>query len=146
MPRIQEDFTTVSSTFEALKEGDYQVNIEDIEETESNDSKLPMFVFHLVVTDPRYPELEGYPLSDYCVTKTNKGQRNRAGLGRIKAYAEATLGVEAANSPDGYDTDEIKGNDVTVYVKQRAWEKKDGQDQVIDSGVGNKITKVLPVG
>lgn len=144
--RIQEDFTKIASSYEPLPDGDYEVTIEGIEETETQENKLPMYTFTLKVDDPRHPELEGYTLFDRAVTRTNKGQLNRAGLGRIKAYAEATLGEEAANSPEGIDPEEMINSKCVVVVKQRGWEKKDSNGNVIDSGMSNDIKKVLSVG
>lgn len=146
MPRIEADFTKISSSFQALEDGEYQCNVSTIEQVETRENKLPMLKITLSVMDPNHPDKENHPLFDNIVLVTNKGQPNRIGLGQLKAYAEAILGVDAANSPEGIDTDELKNGTILAVVKQRSYNKKnaDGTDSG-EQQVTNEIVKVLPV-
>ena len=146
MPTINADFTKISSSNEPVDAGEYVVQINEIEEGVSETNKTPYVNCTLEIQDPRHPQYEGRYLYDRCFTATKEGKINRMGLGRIKAYAEATLGEEAANSPHGIDTDAMKGSKVIVVVAQRQWEKKDPTTgETTDSGVSNDIKKVLRV-
>jgi hypothetical protein len=148
MPRIQQDFSKISSSFQPLPDGEYLCTIEEIEETKSRNGN-PMLTFQLSVGDPRFPEHDGYPLYDRLVLTTNEGKPNRPSLGRLKAYAEATLGDEAANAGE-IDTDAMKGSQVIVVLSQRSYEVDvkgaDGQPTgTKESRVGNDIKKILRV-
>lgn len=144
--RINADFTKISSSFQPLEDGEYVCTISEIEEGETKENKLPQLKFTLSVNDPNHPDKENFPLFDYIVLQTKKGQPNRIGLGQLKAYAEAVLGVEAANNPEGLDPDELKNGTVMAVVKQRSYTKKnqDGSDST-EQAVTNEIVKILPV-
>jgi hypothetical protein len=144
--RIDADFTKISSSFQALEDGEYQCAVTEIEEKETRENKLPMLALTLSVQDPNHPDQEGHPLYDYIVLMTKKGQPNRVGLGQIKAYAEAIIGVDAANNPEGIDVDDLKNGTVLAVVKQRSYNKKneDGSDSG-EQQVTNEIVKILPV-
>lgn len=145
MPRIAADFTKISSSFQALEDGEYQCVITEIEETESKEAKLPMIKLTLSVNDPNHPDKENHPLFDYIVLMTKKGMPNRIGLGQLKAYAEAVLGTDAANNPEGIDTDDLKNGTVLAVVKQRSFTKKDTTTGTEETSVSNEIVKILPV-
>jgi hypothetical protein len=144
--RIETDFTKISSSTGALEDGEYQAFVSDIEEGETKTSKLPQVIFTLEVNDPNHPTHTGHQLKDYIVLQTKKGQPNKIGLGQIKGYAEAILGQDAANNPDGIDLDELKNGTVLLIIKQRSYNKKNeaGEDSG-EQGVTNDIEKVLPV-
>jgi len=145
MPTLNADFSKISTSFQALPKGDYEVVIDDIEETETRQNKLPMLVFQLSVQDARYPDHEGHGLRDYVTLKTNKGQINKIGYGRVKAYAEAA-GFDANGS--NIDTDDLKGQKVLVVVKQRIEKAKDESGNVIEGEepkIFNDVDKVLPI-
>ena len=146
MPKIAADFTKISSSFGALEDGEYQAVITNIEESETKTNKLPQVVITLEINDPNHPQLSGRQLKEYIVLMTNKGEPNRIGLGQLKGYAEAVLGQDAANNPEGIDTDELKNGSVIAVVKQRSYNKKnqDGTESG-EQGVTNDIVKVLPV-
>lgn len=134
MPRIEADFSGISSSFEALAAGEYIVKIDDIEESETKENKLPQMVFKMSVQEG---DKKDSVIFDYVTLKQNDGKVNKIGLGRIKAYAEAILGEAAANDTSGIDTDELKGGRCQIIVESRTYEK-DGAQQT-----GNKIKKVL---
>ena len=143
--RIEADFTKISSSFQPLEDGEYQCVVSELEETESKEAKLPMLKITLAVNDPNHPDKENHPLFDYIVLMTKKGQPNRVGLGQVKAYAEAILGVDAANNPDGIDPAEFKDGTVMVVVKQRSFTKKDLATGAEETSITNEIVKILPV-
>ena len=137
MPRIQEDFSAISSSFEPLPAGDYRVRVTKIEEGETRDNKLPQVTIELTVLEGA---LEKRTMTDFVTLKTNKGEKNKIGLGRIKAYAEAILGEERANDTSGIDTDELNGGECIIVVKDDTYEQDGVQKHT------TKIKKVLPVG
>lgn len=144
--RIDADFSKISSSFQALEDGEYQCAITDIEESETKTSKLPQVVFMLEVNDPNKPEHTGHVLKDYIVLVQKNGKPNRIGLGQVKAYAEAILGTDSANSPEGIDVEELKNGTVLAVVKQRSYDKKnEGGEATGEQGVTNDIVKILPV-
>lgn len=143
MPTLNADFSKISSSFEPLPKGDYECVVEDIEDTKTRENQLPMLVFHLRVDDPKVPEREGFPLRDFVTLATNKGQPNRIGLGRVKAYAEA-VGLVADGS--AIDTDEIKGQKVLAVVTQRVAKRKDENGKETEETViFNDVQRVLPI-
>lgn len=137
MPRLEADFEKISTSFESLPAGEYRVQIEDIVEGETK-KKIPQLMFKLVVTEG---EKEGGVITDFVTLKQHDGKVNKVGLGRIKAYAEAILGVEAANG-SAIDTDDLKGGTCMIVVAERTYEATDGSGQKTSSDV----KKVLPVG
>lgn len=144
--RIDADFTKISSSFQALEDGEYQCAVTDIEESETKENKLPQLIFTLEVNDPNHSAHTGHVLKDYIVLVQKNGKPNRIGLGQVKAYAEAILGEDAANNPEGIDIDELKNGTVLAVVKQRSYDKKN-QDGTAsgEQGVTNEIVKILPV-
>jgi hypothetical protein len=139
MPHLQADFTKISSSFDPLPPEAYVCIVDEITEKASAEANLPMLVFELVVDDPSKPDYAERRLFDNIVLKTKKGAVNKVGLGQVKAYAEAILGVEAANNPEGINTDDLKHGSVLVVVTQRSY-TQDGEVKV-----SNDIKKVLPV-
>lgn len=134
--KLEADFTKISTEFESLPEGDYNVVVDDIEEGESGDNKLPQLVFMLEVTDGDYA---GRKIRDYVTLKTNKGARNDIGYGRVKAYAQAILGDDAGNG-ENIDTDDLKKGSCTIVVKEETYkDKKAGGEEKKAS----RIKKVL---
>lgn len=147
MPKISADFTKISSQLGALEDGEYQCVITDIEEGETKTNKLPQIIITLEVNDPAKSEHNGHQLKEYIVLTQTNGKPNRIGLGTLKGYAEAVLGNDAANNPEGIDTDELKNGAVIAVVKQRSYNKKDQAGaETGEQGLTNEIAKVLPVG
>ncbi len=137
MPKIQEDFSAISSSFEALPDGDYRFKLEDIEQQEPQAGKNPALIFKSTVQEG---PLMGRQHWDYVYIAKNDGTKNSFGLGRIKAYAEAILGKEKANDPSGIDTDELKGGVYTGVIKSKM-EEYNGEEKQ-----RTELKKVLPVG
>lgn len=139
MPRLEADFSQISSSFENLPEGDYRVVIEDIEESTTKENNLPALMFKLKVTEG--PQ-EGKYAFDHVTLKKRDGKRNDIGYGRVKAYAEATMGKEYANS-GAIDTDELKGNVCIIIVKHESFAKKNPDGTSGEQETRAKIAKVL---
>lgn len=136
MPKLEADFSQISSSFENLPEGEHRAQIEEIEETTTKENSLPALNFRLKVTEG---EAEGKLGFDFVTLKKKDGKRNDIGYGRVKAYAEAILGEEKANDPSGIDTDELKGGTCIIVVKHESYTTKDNTQ-----GTRAKIAKVLP--
>lgn len=144
--RIEADFTKISSQFGALEDGEYQCVLKDIEEGETKENKLPQVTFIYEVNDPNKPDFSGRELRQFITLKTKKQEPNKIGLGQIKAVAEAVLGNDAANSPEGIDLEDLKNSTVMLVVKQRSYDKKGADGTATgEQGVTNEIVKVLPV-
>jgi hypothetical protein len=141
MPRIDEDFSKISSSFEPLPPGTYRFHLDEIEDqAEAEDARSnPALVFKSTVTEGEHEDRQFY---DFVYLRTNEGKKNKIGLGRVKAYAEAILGKDAANSQDGYDTDELIGGDFEGVITSRTYEAKDGSGQKTSAD----LKKVLPLG
>lgn len=137
MPKIQEDFSAISSSFEALPDDDYRFEIESIEDQEKKEGKNTALIVTSVVKEG---PLTGRKFFDYVYLAKNDGTKNSFGLGRIKAYAEAILGKEKANDPSGIDTDELKGGVFLGVIKSKM-EEYNGEERL-----RSELKKVLPVG
>ena len=147
MPVLQDDFDEISSSFESLDEGDYRFRLTEIED-QSEDSelvaqlrakqKMPALIFKSEVVEGKRKNSIQF---DYVYLTTKDGKKNKVGLGRIKAYAEAILGKEAANGKS-IDTDALVNGEFIGYIKQRTY-KAPGSDEVKTS---SDLKKILPVG
>ena len=142
-PRIEGDFSTISSSFEPFPDGEFRFRIEDVESGETQKNKLPQLQIKMVCVDDR-PEFDGKPYTHFIVLKQNDGKVNRVGLGQVKAYAEALLGEEAANSPDGIDPDEFKGGEVLLSLKTRSY-VPEGSAPGTEPKISNDVKKVMRV-
>lgn len=145
MPRIDADFSNIkaNASFDAIPAGEYRAVIsEKPEHGLTKKNQLPQVTFVLEVTEG---EQTGAKLFDFVTLKTAKGEPNPIGLGRIKAYAAAALGEEAANAPDGIDTDDLEGGTVLVEVGIRSYDK-DNADGSKETKTANEIKKVFPAG
>lgn len=140
-PRIEGDFTKISSSYEILPEGTYRFMVDEIEAGKTKTAGLDQLIFKLKVVGGEH---DGKPFSDFCVLKTNKGEANTIGLGRVKGYAEAILGQEAANSPEGLDTDQLLKGQFDGIIKHDSYEKKDAAGAVVGQGTSAKLVKLLP--
>lgn len=137
MPKLQADFEKISTSFETLPAGTYRARIDDIVEGETKENKIPQLMFKLIVTEG---DKADSVITDFVTLKTREGKVNKVGYGRVKAYGEAILGVEAANG-DEIDTDDLKGGVCEIVVSERTYEAKDGSGQKTSSD----IKKVLPI-
>ena len=149
MPKLQEDFSKISSSFEPLPENadGYRMRLEEIEDQAANEEtvaalaageKQPALIFQSVVTEG---ECEDRAHWDYVYLKKKNGKPNRIGLGRVKAYAEAILGKERANAQE-IDTDELLKGEFLGVIKQRGYADKTTGEQKLSSD----LKKILPVG
>lgn len=146
--KVEADFSGISSSFEPLEEGEYNFKLIEIQEQANDEEwkakndgtdKIPAMVFVSEVLDG---ERAGAQTFDYVYTKQKDGKVNKVGLGRIKAYAEAILGKEAANSTTGIDTDALPGNAFKGFIKHRSYADKVSGEQKI----GASLSKILPAG
>lgn len=135
MPKLVADFTKISSSFENWPEGDYRVRVKDVEEGKTKTNK-PQITVILECTEG---DKAGQEIRDFLTMTKDDGKPNNVSLGRIKAYAEAILGDEAANNPEGIDTDDFKGGDCIILVKH----KKDTRPGAGENDMQMKIDKVL---
>ena len=135
MPKIQDNFAEISSQSEPVPPGEYRAVLFEVEEKTSSGG-LPQLVFKNRIIEGDHKDREAW---DFVVLQTSKGEKNKVGLGRVKAYAEATLGEEVANGGE-LDTDDMLQHDVLLVIEPNTY-TKDGK-QVTNT----KIAKVLPVG
>lgn len=142
MPRLEADFSQISTSFDPLPVGEYRASITTIKDGETNKNKLPQLTFELDVTEG---EFVGRKLFDFVVLKQNDGKANKIGLGRVKAYAEAILGAEAANG-GAIDTDDLINGEVLLVVSLRTYTKKNEDGSDAGQNTTNEIKKVLAVG
>lgn len=143
-PMISDDFSSVNSNFDPLEADKmYRFQISKIVDQENdpewvaaNPGKSPALIFHSeVIEGPRV----GAEIQDWIYTKKKDGSRNKFGLGRIKAYAEAILGAEAANSAKGINTDDLNGGTFDGVMKAEPY-----TDQVTkESKQSIKLGKIL---
>lgn len=135
--RLEADFSKISTDFEPVPAGAYRVKILSLEEAESKENKLPGLNFELEVTEGEHAKRK---LFDSVWLKQKDGKPNNIGLGRIKAYAAAILGEEAANG-GAIDTDSFAGSIVEVVVEVETYTKP--PEKGGGEGKRNKIAKVL---
>ena len=137
MAKLEANFSEISMDFEPLPNGSYRVKILDIKEGETKENKLPSLSFELEVTEG---EFAGRKLFDFVTLQQKDGAINKIGYGRVRAFAQAVLGEEAA-AGSSIDTDELKGNICEVVVEINTYEKDASKGG--GQGKNNKITKVL---
>ena len=119
MPQVNVDFSDVQE-FELLPEGDYVVEIEEVEVKQSSTGKA-MMSLQMTVREPE--EHQGRKLFDNMMLEGNA-------LWRTKRELNAILG----DVPDGafnFDTEDLVGTQVGVYVGHRKWKKEDGGDDTM---------------
>lgn len=135
--KLEADFSKISTDFEALPNNVYRVKIMELTEGETKENKLPSLSFEHEVQEG---EFKGRKLFDFVTLKQKDGKPNNIGLGRVKAYAAAILGDEAANA-GAIDTDAFKGSIVEVVVEIETYTKT--PEKGGGEGKRNKIVKVL---
>jgi hypothetical protein len=154
-PRIQADFTNVATGFDnsPLPAGAYLAKIDKITAGKTSDGKKDMITIQMVTEGNDDPAVNGKFVFDRIVMQKNDGSVNGIALSQIKAYAVATIGEEAANSPEGIDTDEFQGGRVQLVLEVQSFQRKnpDGSAKVNgdgspDTGQSNEIKRVLPAG
>lgn len=147
MARVEADFTGISSSFEPLSEGAYRFKLVEIVDQSKDDEwvsknantgKQPALVFQSEVQEG---ERQNSMYFDYIYTKTKEGKVNKVGLGKIKAYAEAIIGKEAANNPQGIDTDELLNGTFDGVIKSRKYKDRETNEEKTSTD----MAKILPV-
>ncbi len=104
--KIEADFSQISSDTSRLAPDTYKFVVKSAAPGEEKAGKQTPFI---VESEVASGARQGATIQDYIYLKTRDGGANKIGLGRVKAYAEATLGAERANAKD-FDTDELIGN------------------------------------
>ena len=154
MPKIQADFTTVQAGFDntPLPDGAYLAKVDDIKEGKTSDQKKDMLTFQLVTEGNEDPAHNGKYIFDRITLQKNDGTINPVALSQIKAYGVAILGEEAANNPEGLNTDDFKGARVMVVVGIQTYQRKnaDGSPMMQDgapvTGQSNEVKRILAAG
>jgi hypothetical protein len=142
--KIDADFSTISSNTDRLEPGTYRFVVKSAAPEEPDSSKphdptkqIPFTIVSEVVNGPR----AGYEMSDRIYLKKKDGGPNKMGLGRVKAYAEATLGEAAANDKN-FDTDQLIGNAFDGNVVHEPY--TDSSTTPPTQKFAVKIGKILP--
>lgn len=84
-------------------------------------SQLPRTTIVAVVQEGEFKDRE---IWDQIIMKTKKGGTNKAGMGQIKEWAEATVGLTRLASPD-FDTKEFEGNTVKIITEMGSYQVDD---------------------
>lgn len=149
-PRIEADFSAISSNIGPLVAGPYVCKVKSIANSKVGTPEKDQIQFVLEVDDPQHAEANGREVYDNVVLQKNDGQPNKMAYGKIKQYAEAILGEEAANNPTGYDTDEFVGSQVLASITLESYDyipKEHGTDESKrKKGQSNKVDRVVRVG
>jgi hypothetical protein len=149
MPIVAADFTRVSSNFDPLSEGQYRFKItkivdqsQDEEWKAANAANPTASPATIVSSEVQEGDRIGAVTSDYLYFTTKEGKPSKMGLGKLKAYAEAILGQEAANDPKGIDTDALVGGEFLGFMKAESYMDKKVVPPVQKTTV--KLAKILP--
>ena len=134
MAVMKANFANIAMDYEPLPAGDYRVRIEEAEDGQTSTNKEKTSI-KLVVTEGEH---EGRVLYENLVWSTDKGDLNKVSLGRLRAYATAILGEEAASGAE-LDTADLVGGICTVVLKLKTRVRKDTGESVTE----NQIAKVL---
>lgn len=143
--RLEANFTNISTEFQDLEDGEYIGVVEDVEDKETEEDKLPMSVYTIKVTSVVGnvdPKQIGRIKKDYVTVMNKDGTKNEMNLGRIKAYEIAGFG-EAAGNSDSIDNARHKGINVRFVVQSKM--QKDKKNPSAPPTKRANIVKVLPV-
>lgn len=140
--KIEADFSKISSNTERLAAGSYRFAIVSAQEQDAADVKAGNLAAFIITSEVVAGERIGAQTQDWQYLKQKDGKPNKMGLGRIKAYAEATLGAERANAQD-FDTDELIGNQFDGEMVSESYTDKSVTPPVQKTSV--KLGKILPV-
>lgn len=138
MPKITANFSKISSSTDQLH-GEFRCTLFEIEAVKTQTSGLDQLIFKNRVREPE--EHADREIWDYCVMETKEHKPSKMGLGRLKAYAEAIMGAEYANSLSGIDTDDLKNGDVTLICSKQSYKKSDEKGG--GEGFKTQVDKIL---
>jgi len=153
MPRIEANFAEISENIGPLPSAPYRCVIKEITNDKVGQPPKDRINIKMEVDDPSKPEFAGRELYDRIILQKNDGQPNKMSYGKIKQYAIATLGKEAAQDPNGYDTDAFLNGTVVANVVLENYDyippefqqlPADQQEQHRKKGTSNKIDRVVP--
>lgn len=135
MPKLGASLADISLVMKPIDEGPYAAEIGEVSNSPSK-NHIPMIAITYSITEPG--EFVGRKITDYFTLQTSKGEPNEAGLRGLKRVITAALSEDRANDED-FDTDELTGAAVTLYIKQEMYKDDAGDEQP-----SNKVKKVLP--
>lgn len=147
-PVVNADFTKISSNSDPLAPGEYLFRLDRIIDqatdpewtaNTANAGKSPALVF---ISEVLEGDRAGTEVQDYVYTVSKEQKPIKRGLGRIKAYAEAIQGQEAANSPQGINTDTLPGGEFKGIMVAEAYMDTKVSPPIQKTSV--KLGKVLP--
>jgi hypothetical protein len=148
-PVIPGDFSKISANSEPLTAGTYRFRLDRIIDQENDpewkaanavNNKQPAVIF---ISEVSEGDRAGTEVQDYQYFKTKEGKPNKRALSRLKAYAEAIQGQEAANSPQGINTDTLPGGEFIGIMEVESYMDNKVSPPVQKSSV--KLAKILPV-
>ena len=117
-----------------------------------SEGSISMETFKRVTEGNEDPAHNGKYIFDRITLQKNDGTINPVALSQIKAYGVAILGEEAANNPEGLNTDDFKGARVMVVVGIQTYQRKnaDGSPMMQDgapvTGQSNEVKRILAAG
>lgn len=139
--KIEADFSKISSNTDRLAPGSYRFAIVSAKEQDPSEVAAGKQAAFIITSEVAAGERIGAQVADFQYLKQKDGKPNKMGLGRIKAYAEATLGSERANASD-FDTDELIGNTFDGIMEEESYADKSTNPPTQKKTV--KLTKILP--
>lgn len=140
--KIEADFSKISSNTDKLAPGTYRFAVTSAQEQDASEVGAGKQAAFIVSSEVVSGERIGAVVQDYQYLKTKDGKPNKMGLGRIKAYAEATVGAERANASD-FDTDELIGNQFDGVMEEESYTDNSTTPPTQKKTV--KLKKILPV-
>lgn len=139
--KIEADFSKISSNTDRLGAGTYRFSIVSAQEQDPSEVKAGNLAAFIIVSEVTEGERIGAQVQDYQYLKQKDGKPNKMGLGRIKAYAEATVGADRANAAD-FDTDELIGKVFDGSMEEESYTDKTVTPPVQKTTV--KLKKIVP--
>lgn len=126
MPKIPGGLSDVSTDNPVLPDSTYPVTITEMEFKRAG-TGAQMFA---MVSEVREGDSKGFHLYENIVIINKDGERNEAGLRRLKKVIEQLVGKEAANNDD-FDTDELIGIDAEAVVTIKSRPDPDDSEKQI---------------
>lgn len=131
--KITADFTGISSSFEPLvADATYHFRVTSVtDQADDEQWKLKNAASGgkgnpaiIIVSEVVEGDRANTEYHDYIYPLKQDGQPSKRGLGQIKAYAEALLGAEAANSPTGIDVEAFVNGEFDGVMKAESYKDK----------------------
>ena len=144
MPKIKGTLADVSTEYQYIEPGVYEMRIEKVEavEEDANSSgKEHDQLYYEIVSRVDEPGTDHHnkPVHDRIYWYKKDGTENEYSKIALKRYFEAALGEGEADRDD-LDTDELQGARIRAQVGIRSYTKRDGTQ-----GQSNEIKNVSPL-